>query len=108
MDLDVRNYINKETQIIYNPIVNKEISDLSKIKNHSIKLNKKYYNIVSVGRLTNQKDYKTAFLAISKLKHKIKNIKYYVVGDELKNEYQYSLSLGLKNEIIFTGFLKIL
>ena len=108
MDLDVRNYINKKTQIIYNPIVNKEISDLSKIKNHSIKLNKKYYNIVSVGRLTNQKDYKTAFLAISKLKHKIKNIKYYVVGDgELKNElYQYSLSLGLKNEIIFTGFLK--
>ena len=31
MDLDVRNYINKK-KIIYNPIVNKEISDLSKNK----------------------------------------------------------------------------
>ena len=30
MDLDVRNYINKKTQIIQ--LVNKEISDLSKIK----------------------------------------------------------------------------
>ncbi len=108
MDIDLKKYVNKKSNVIYNPIIKKEIINLSKKKNGVLKLNKKFYNIVSVGRLTYQKDYKTAILTISKLKHKIKNLRYYIVGDgELKKElYEYSLSLGLKNEIIFTGFLK--
>ena len=81
MKLDLKKYISKKTQVIYNPIIKKEISDLSKEKNLKIKLNRRFFNIVSVGRLTTQKDYKTAILAISKLKLKIKNIKYYIVGE---------------------------
>ena len=109
MKLDLKKYISKETQVIYNPIIKKEILNLSKEKNLKIKISRRFFNIVSVGRLTTQKDYKTAILAISKLKLKIKNIKYYIVGEgELKKElYDYSQSLGLKENIIFTGYLKI-
>jgi glycosyltransferase involved in cell wall biosynthesis len=108
MNLDLKKYISRKTITIYNPIIKKNILNLSKKKNLIVKLNRNYYNIISVGRLTHQKDYKTAILAISKLKHKIKNIRYYIAGEgKLKNElYKYSLSLGLKDDVIFTGFLK--
>jgi glycosyltransferase involved in cell wall biosynthesis len=106
MDEDLKKYINKKSEVIYNPISSNKILSLAEEK-ASIVLDSKYYNIVSVGRLAYEKDYKTAILSVAKLKKKYENIKYYILGDgELKNElYRYSVSLDLKNDIIFTGHL---
>ena len=107
MDEDLKNYINKKTKVIYNPISLKNILSLSEEKS-SIKLDSKFLNIVSVGRLAHEKDYKTAILSIAKLKNKIKNIKYFILGEgELKEELiKYSISLGLNEDVVFTGHLK--
>ena len=106
MDEDLKKYINKKSEVIYNPISLNNILSLAEEK-ASIVLDSKYYNIISVGRLAYEKDYKTAILSVAKLKKRYKNIKYYILGDgELKNElYRYSVSLDLKNDIIFTGHL---
>ena len=106
MDEDLKKYINKKSEVIYNPISSNKILSLAEEKT-SIVLDSKYYNIVSVGRLAHEKDYKTAILSVAKLKKRYENIKYYILGDgELKNElYRYSVSLDLKNDIIFTGHL---
>tara|TARA_B110000027_G_C16085699_1_gene285829 strand:- start:417 stop:1475 length:1059 start_codon:yes stop_codon:yes gene_type:complete len=106
MDEDLKKYINKKSEVIYNPISLNKIISLAKEK-ISIKLDSNYYNIISVGRLAYEKDYKTAILSIAKLKKRYGNIKYYILGDgELKNElYKYSDYLDLKNDIIFTGYL---
>jgi len=106
MDEDLKKYINKKSEVIYNPISSNKILSLAEEKT-SIVLDSKYYNIVSVGRLAYEKDYKTAILSVAKLKKRYENIKYYILGDgELKNElYRYSVSLDLKNDIIFTGHL---
>jgi glycosyltransferase involved in cell wall biosynthesis len=107
MDEDLKNYINKKTKVIYNPISLKNILSLSEEKS-SIKLDSKFLNIVSVGRLAHEKDYKTAILSIAKLKNKIKNIKYFILGEgELKEELiKYSISLGINEDVVFTGHLK--
>ena len=106
MDEDLKKYTNKKSEVIYNPISSNKILSLAEEKT-SIVLDSKYYNIVSVGRLAYEKDYKTAILSVAKLKKRYENIKYYILGDgELKNElYRYSVSLDLKNDIIFTGHL---
>ena len=107
MDEDLKNYINKKTEVIYNPISSSKILSLSEEKS-SIKLDSKFFNIVSVGRLAYEKDYRTAILSIAKLKKKIRNIKYYILGEgDLKEELlRYSKSLDLNDNIIFTGHLK--
>ncbi len=107
MDEDLKNYVNKKSNIIYNPISKNKILRLSEEDTH-IKFDSKFYNIISVGRLAYEKDYKSAILSISKLKKKIKNIRYYILGDgELKEELcSYSKSLDLSRDIIFVGHLK--
>ena len=107
MDKDLKNYVNKRSHIIYNPVSKNKILLLAE-ENSPIKLDNKFYNIISVGRLAYEKDYKTAILSISKLKKKIKNLKYYILGEgELKEKlYSYSKSLGLSGDIIFVGHLK--
>ncbi len=106
MNDDLKKYINKNSEVIYNPISLNKILRLAKEKS-SIILDSNYYNIVSVGRLAHEKDFKTAILSVAKLKNKNKNIKYYVIGDgELRDKLdKYSISLGLKEDIIFTGHL---
>ncbi|MDB9940943.1 glycosyltransferase [Candidatus Pelagibacter sp.] len=107
MDEDLDNYINKKTEVIYNPISLNKIISMSEEKS-SIKLDNKYFNIISVGRLAYEKDYKTAILSIAKLKKKIKNIRYYILGDgDLREELlKYSNSLDLNVNIIFVGHLE--
>ena len=107
MDKDLKNYVNKRSHIIYNPVSKNKILLLAE-ENSPIKLDNKFYNIISVGRLAYEKDYKSAILSISKLKKKIKNIRYYILGDgELKEELcSYSKSLDLSRDIIFVGHLK--
>lgn len=106
MDNDLKNYLKRKTHVIYNPISSSKILLLSKEKN-SINIDKNYFNIISVGRLEKEKDYKTAILAISKLLNKTKNIRYYILGEgSLMSELKiYSNSLGLSDHIIFTGYI---
>ena len=107
MDEDLKNFINKKTEVIYNPISSVKILSLSEAKPYT-KLDSKFFNIVSVGRLAYEKDYRTAILSISKLKNKIRNVRYYILGDgDLKKELVvYSNSLGLNDNVIFLGHLK--
>ena len=78
MDNDLKKYINKKSTVIYNPISRNRILSLAK-ENSEIKLDSNYFNIISVGRLANEKDYKTSILSISKLKKKLENIRYYIL-----------------------------
>jgi len=106
MDNDLKNYIKKKSEVIYNPISTNRLLRLANNES-SIKIDDNYFNIISVGRLAHEKDYKTAILSISKLKKKIENIRYYILGDgNLKDELlRYSKSLNLDNDIIFLGYL---
>lgn len=107
MDQDLKNYIKRKTNVIHNPIPSNEILSLIKEK-PSINFNNNFFNIISVGRLEYEKDYKTAILSISKLKRKIKNIKYYILGEgNLKNKLEiYANSLGVADDIVFLGYIK--
>ena len=84
---------------IYNPYL-KKISKKSKKK----RLN----NLLSVGRLTKQKDFYNLIISFSFIKDQIPNYKLIIIGDgHLKNELQNLVeSLGLKKRIILTGWKK--
>ena len=53
-------------------ILAKKIQLLSEEKT-TINFDRNFYNILSIGRLEHEKDYKSALLSVSKLKDKIKN-----------------------------------
>ena len=89
----------KEKKIfpIYNPY-------LKKINNKSNTRRSKY--LLSVGRLTKQKDFKNLILSFSFIKDQIPNYKLIIIGDgQLKNKLQYLIEhLDLKKKIILTGW----
>ena len=91
----------KEKKIfpIYNPY-------LKKISYKSKKKRMKY--LLSVGRLTKQKDFNNLIISFSLIKDQIPNYKLIIVGDGyLKNELQNLVErLGLKKRIILTGWKK--
>ncbi len=107
MDLDLQNYVKRNSRIIYNPISSEKILELSK-EASPFELEDKYFNIISVGRLSSEKDYKTSILSIARLKKKIKNIRFYILGEgKLKKELiDFTKSLGLEKDIFFLGYLK--
>ncbi len=89
----------KEKKIfpIYNPY-------LKKINNKSNTRRSNY--LLSVGRLTKQKDFKNLILSFSFIKDQIPNYKLIIIGDgQLKNKLQYLIEhLDLKKKIILTGW----
>ena len=106
MDLDLQKYIKRSSKIIYNPVNSKKILSLSSDE-LPIKIDDKFFNIISVGRLSNEKDYKTSLLSIAKLKKQIKNIKFYILGEgELKSDLVNLIKImRLEKEVIFLGYL---
>ena len=82
---------------IYNPY-------LKKINNNSPK--KRYQNLLSVGRLTKQKDFNNLIISFNLIKDQIPNYKLIIIGDgHLKKELQYLIeNLGLKKRIILKGW----
>ena len=89
---------NLESQCIYNPLNKKEILKLSK-KNIEIKFfNRNSINIISLGRLVEQKDHMTLLKAINFLKKKI-NIRLLIIGDgdQKKNLIKYIENNGMNN-----------
>ena len=67
---------------------------------------KKKNILLSVGRLTKQKDFHNLIISFNFIKHKIPNYKLIIIGDgHLKNELQILVkNLDLKNRVIFTGW----
>ncbi|MDC0469136.1 glycosyltransferase [Candidatus Pelagibacter sp.] len=84
---------------IYNPY----------LKSINYKHKKKKYNyLLSVGRLTKQKDFHNLIISYNLIKEKIPNYKLIIVGDgHLKKKLKIFVNnLGLKKKIIFTGWKK--
>lgn len=105
------NYKSKNIYTIYNPAINEqEINRLSKLKNSflkKIKLQKKKI-ILSVGRLTKQKNYSLLINAFSKVTKKIDKIILIILGvGEQKTELiQLIKKKKLQKKVIFMGFQK--
>jgi len=93
-------YIKKKMFTIYNPI--RIIKSFSK----NFKRNK--YELLTVGRLENQKNLTGVLRAVSIIKKKIKKIKLTIVGKGSEKNYLTKLSKELKiqNNIIFKGYSK--
>lgn len=83
---------------IYNPILpTKETGRLNE-----------EYDVVSIGRLSKQKDFGTLIRATAELKKKIPDIRVAILGEGNERTYLERLvgSLGLVNNITFTGYVK--
>lgn len=95
----------EKTKVIYNPIPNEEIVELSN-EVLDIEINKDTFNVVTVGRLVEQKGYDRLLKVHKKLMDE--NIKYklYILGDgekrsELEEYIKYN---NLKNTVEILGF----
>ena len=91
-------FSNKITSI-YNPYVKNKFKFKKKKKRKNI--------ILSVGRLTKQKDFQTLIKAFSLVNNKIKNYKLIIIGDgEEKNKLKEQInSLGLQHKVYLKGWL---
>ena len=76
----IKKNFNINTECIYNPLNKKEIINLSKKSINFNFFNKKYLNIINVGRLEDQKDQMTLLKSINFLKKKVK-IKLLIIGN---------------------------
>ena len=85
------------------PIYNPYFKKLNKSSNQ-----KKKNFLLSVGRLTKQKDFYNLIIAFNLIKHKIPTYKLIIVGDgQLKGELKKLTNyLGLKKRVIFTGWVE--
>lgn len=88
---------NKNIINIYNPYV-KKILKRNKLK--------RYNHILSVGRLTKQKDFRNLILAFHKIKNKIKNYKLIIIGEgELKKSLiKLTFDLKIEKRVKFLGW----
>lgn len=93
-------------RVIYNPIINKKIFELSKeTVSHHWAQTEEVEIILAVGRLSVEKDYPTLFKAFD-LVQSNRNARLIVLGEggERKNLQALALSLGLADKIEMLGF----
>ena len=92
-------FFKKKVRHIYNPY----LSNIIKKTNF-----KKGNYILSIGRLTKQKDFENLIRSFKILQKEIKNYKLIIVGDgELKKRlHKITQELNLKKKILFTGWTK--
>tara|TARA_B100000989_G_scaffold78401_1_gene55807 strand:- start:4304 stop:5401 length:1098 start_codon:yes stop_codon:yes gene_type:complete len=76
----IKKIFDVNAECIYNPLNKKEIINLSKKSVNFNFFNKKYLNVINVGRLEDQKDQMTLLKSISFLKKKMK-IKLLIIGN---------------------------
>ena len=104
MEKDLKKYCSCKVVQIYNPINLKSVQILAEVDiKNSFENNE--FCILSIGRLSFQKDYKTGILGFSKFLNENKDAKYYILGDGiLKQELiNYVNELKISNNIIFLG-----
>ena len=82
----VEKYFNIKSSIVHNSVNLKKIEKNSKFKTNFSFFKKKYLNIISVGRLTDQKDHITLLRAIN-ISNKKNNIKLVIIGSGYKRYY---------------------
>ena len=89
--------LNKNVKTIYNPYLKKK-SNRNKKKRSNI--------LLSVGRLTKQKDFRTLIFAFYKIRDEIINYKLIIIGDgELKNSLiKLTKDLQIEKRVIFLGW----
>ena len=78
-----------DTKCIYNPLNIHEIMRLSKKKINFKFFKKNYLNIISLGRLVEQKDHITAIKAVEMLKEKL-NLRLLIIGEGNEKNYLYN------------------
>jgi glycosyltransferase involved in cell wall biosynthesis len=90
-------FIKKKIYPIYNPYINKIRTN---------KITKKKNLILSIGRLTKQKDFKNLIISFSYVEKYFSNYKLVIIGDgELKDNLKTLVeNLKLQNKVIFTGW----
>lgn len=108
MQKDLGKYINlKNTIVIYNPI---ELSKILQKSNQeqTVEFDNNYINIVSIGRLSYQKDYKTALMAFGKFHAKFHQSRYYILGEgpEIIQLKKIVNDLNLKKKVFFLGYIE--
>ena len=100
---------NINAKCIYNPLNKSEILKFSKeyVKLPFFKKNKKSLNIITIGRLTDQKDHLTLLRALSEIKIKI-DFKLLIIGrgTNKRQIINYILENNLKNNIKILPFQK--
>lgn len=78
-----------DTKCIYNPLNIHDIMRLSKKKINFKFFKKNYLNIISLGRLVEQKDHITAIKAVEMLKEKL-NLRLLIIGEGNEKNYLYN------------------
>jgi len=99
-----------EKKIIFLPDPVYQIREIVNQKNELVEehLDKKKKYIISVGRLTNQKNFSLLIKAFNEIRKINDQFKLLIIGEgeEKKNLELLILNLNLKNDIIFLGFKK--
>lgn len=95
----------EKTKVVYNPIPNQEIIKLSN-EELDITINRDMFNMITVGRLVEQKGYDRLLKAYKKLINDGIICKLYIIGDgEKRRELeQYIVNNKLKDDVILLGF----
>lgn len=102
---NIFNIDNNKCKVIYNPVI---FDSIESLKDDNVNLDEKFRYILSIGRLTKQKDHKTLIKSIDYIVNNlnIKNIRLIIVGkgeleEELKRQCE---ELNLNQYILFWGF----
>lgn len=101
--------ISKGVEVMYNPI---DIDEIRQKANEgtTIKVDNKSLNVVTVGRLVNQKGYDILLSAIEKLKNEVcdTQVKLYIIGDgTLKKQLQDQIKAEqLEENVVLCGYLE--
>lgn len=92
--------------VIYNPIVDEEITEKQNGKAELQKLGNNRV-VLGVGRLAKPKDFSTLIRAFSIVKPEMKNVKLIILGEGPEREMleQLIADLGLKNDVYLPGFV---
>lgn len=95
----------KQLKVIYNPIDAQKIKSLAGEKDHS---NDDVFEIIAVGRLTEQKRMDRLIRVVSRLKDEGKSLQLQIVGEgELRNDLTVLIEeLNLEQEVELLGFQK--
>lgn len=95
----------EKTKVIYNPIPNEEIVKLSN-ETLDIEINKDTFNVITVGRLVEQKGYDRLLIAHKQLIDDGIKCKLYIIGDGEKRKEleQYIEKNKLKDNVVLLGF----
>ena len=105
--INLKVFDNEKIHVLRDPVINcNEINIMKKISLDEVFLDKDYY--LSIGRLTDQKNFKFLIKVFSKNYHKFKNKKLVIIGEGENYDYlkQMIIKYKMTNNIYLIGFKK--